>query len=282
MRLLRRALSIALLVALVFTAAMGAIDAYVHATYVKLDVVFHQEGLESAGLIQIEVNCSGPYGSSHPKEDEVVHLGWQPRTALITMQARAGAESPYLDFQLIVDGRGLALYRRGERHNASAIGDSTRPAEWVTYRTYLASGENVVEAGCPTGGVPPRRLNVVPGHLHAVRGTRRTLFDLATQLTPILLFVYYLAGVAIFALSSIRQLGRAYMRPGGHYGPGIVAAALAGLIAFSDSLQVSWLRPGLIVCVALGSGLLGIWWLRADLMQSGRAAVRLLRHLILY
>ena len=84
----------AVLLALLLASAVVVLaNSYLDGRYVHVEVRFVQTGLAKAGLLKVEVDCSGPFATPRPGRIGTVDLGWLRRTDLITIQAVRGGEA---------------------------------------------------------------------------------------------------------------------------------------------------------------------------------------------
>jgi hypothetical protein len=243
---------------------------YAQATREHVEIAFYQEGLSSGGLLQIYVDCAGPYDSGSPPTSGIEDLGWLTPGELVTVQARFGGAGVYLRYRLIVDGRQQAVYAsRGEPGNQQ----TGTPGRWLVHRTYSAAGGEVVHAGCDTTGVKPALALADP----TLRGGAwyEWAFTAATASAPGFLWLYYAAGVAIILAVVVAQaLARALKSR--QLWPLIVAfpGIILGIATAAHELELHWLKGVIAGATALTSAIVATWWLRHDIARAGQALRR--------
>ncbi len=266
----RRSLSAFLLLALLITAGLALTALYAHARFAKTKVAFVQAGLTGVAVFQVEVNCGGPDAKVAAGEEGTIDLGWLPRQDLITVQARAGGQPPFLEYHLFTDGHSTASYKSaGERRTPPGVDRRTRVGRWLVYRTYSTDGREVVHAGCITAGVPPNHLTLVSGDRFIRSELRDHVFDLADRLTPILLASYFVVGLFLAVLGAVLGLASAFRSEPDRRIPALLWGCLVAIVGFSTIVQWPSLRPVLTTIIAVGSGVLAVWWVRADLARWG-------------
>jgi hypothetical protein len=237
---------------------------YANATHRHVDVVFHQEGLGTGGVLQIDINCVGVYSSGTPPVSGVIDLGWLNADDFITVQARAGAASPYLSFHMVVNGRSESTYSTpGQPGNPVGLGSTTLVGTWLLHLSFPSSGKEAVNGSCPgpvgatfasTGSEPPTDMNWSK--------TFDWLFTGATAAAPTVVQLYYGMGVVLLFLAVVWQAVAA------RRDAGLLRAVLFGFLALviglatlTGSLQELWLRDVTASLTALATGVLGMRWL---------------------
>ena len=150
------AIGFGLLGFLASTLAISAAAVYIHATYSRDRMTFAQHGLGSAGLLRIEVDCSGPGGIGTPPTRGKIDLGWISREGLVTIQAQLGGESPRLAYRVFVNGRVAAHYgNENNLNNTAGLGGGKSTGEIVYARGYSAVGQDRGEIGCGPPNATP-------------------------------------------------------------------------------------------------------------------------------
>jgi hypothetical protein len=178
---------------------------YFTSKYTEVEVTFEQTGLQSAGLIKIEVDCVPVYVSSKPPHAERLRLGWLDRSDLITVQARVGSEGGALSASVHTDGASRLIYENpGGRFNPGGVGAKRKPGSWLAYRTVTATGVHVASAGC--GAAVPQQLS---RQLPAMRrGSARlpgTLISATTTIAPLFLSTLTAMGLMLLLLAATQQ-----------------------------------------------------------------------------
>jgi hypothetical protein len=266
----RRLAGGALLAALAFAGLFAGVAFYADATREHVEVAFSQEGLAGGGLLQIYVDCSGPYGSGDRPESGVVDLGWLEPGELVTVQARFGGTRAALRYRVIVDGRQRVAYRSRGAPGRLLTGP---PGRWLEHRTYTASGQEVVHAGCDTSGAKPALALADPGPRSAPWS--EWVFTTATVLAPAMLWLYYVAGLCIVVIVVIAQaIARALETR--RTSPIVVALAgvILGVATVAHELALDWLKGVIAGLTALVSAIIAAWWLRRDIARAGDALRR--------
>jgi hypothetical protein len=261
------------LVLFALTLAASLTDGYVRVDRDHVQVRLYQEGLSAPGLIQIYVNCSGPGGEVTRATSETVELGWLHHDDLITVQSRLGHAGATLRYQLIVDGtssRSARYSSPGEPGNQIGLGNRQTYRTWLETRTYRPSGSEVVRAGCRTGTHPALRIT---GPERSIGGpfyeNGEWAFPLARGAVPVLVWLYYVAGI----LALLVAVGRRALRERTPDRTTLLLGFACVVILDSSNLISATQLPAVKVlfaaATAIASLIAAILWLRADATPSG-------------
>lgn len=225
-----------MLLALLLTSAVVVLAAsYLDGRYVRVEVRFVQTGLAKAGLLKVEVDCSGPFATPRPGRLDTVDLGWLRRTDLITIQAVRGGGGSFLSATFLVDGTPhSAFHTAGSEFDPPAVTANTGYGTWLVHRTFSASGSELAPAAC-TGALPatlklarPVRSTLSGGHLPP-----GWVLSTVIAVDGALFWVYFCLGVAMLLFVAVA----APVRAGG--GRGILGAVVAFGLAFAGVLSAS-------------------------------------------
>jgi hypothetical protein len=161
-----------LLVLAGLTVALQLWSWHLEETYKHVEVVYGQTGLEEQpAQLRVQVDCRGPNLLQPLQREARVDLGLLSADHYAAVQARDGAESPVLDFRLLVNSHAAFTYGdfRGNTptglNNTPGEGLGRPPGEWLIHKTFSGRGHEVASIACETK--PPLASQPADGWIRA-------------------------------------------------------------------------------------------------------------------